>query len=677
MDRMEPNSRWNARRWQAWLPPVDHPIGQLALIAVAARTAGLAWHFFGYNRFGQPLIAMPLVYFPAAAAAHLAVILGFCLAMLLLWRCAGRARGAVVAAAAAVLGAMVLVGQIDFGVQRFSGQHFTPAVAATYLTPRQVVSWVVWQALAAVPGYTLAAVALVAGAWAGLAAVAWRALRCAADPRWDWQALASPALLLGYLASVPFQQSATHRTITRPPEINIAGVLCGFDRTQPPADLSRRLALLRGIPGPRPEAAWLDDRFPLIHKPTPAAPDAGRPDVIMILVESLTAPELGYVAPSKRQQTPNLDALAAQSVEFRSFVASGFPTAPAFFSLMTGTPPHRRKIIPAEFTDRTFDALPPRLRELGYRCITIWGGDVSFGNVLPWCSRWFDEVDCAISPDRIFGPCRRGDAEIVRVLIEKIREHDRANPGQPLFVSLMTAGMHGPFTTANQYFSRPEDAREAAPYAVEALTDTVENYRHMLVLFDRQLPALREFLASRPRRDNTVLFVLGDHATPLDEHADDDIRDFPLDSTVWTTALVQGPERLVGRPRVETFACGEMDFMPTVLRLAGDARPTAAMGGDLLAPIPGSGRSAIAVRAAGYRLDRAGWSLFVAAGDPGRWFARRSFQDGRFTGVSEPGGPFTEADARRLHESVQTWSWLVEQDRVWRPGAESAAPPPP
>jgi hypothetical protein len=71
------------------------------------------------------------------------------------------------------------------------------------------------------------------------------------------------------------------------------------------------------------------------------------------------------------------------------------------------------------------------------------------------------------------------------------------------------------------------------------------------------------------------------------------------------------------------------------------------------------------VREAGYRLDRAGWTLFVSADDPADYFVHRSFQSEPRSRASDPGGPFTAQDARELHAAIQGWSWLIEQNRVW------------
>jgi arylsulfatase A-like enzyme len=316
--------------------------------------------------------------------------------------------------------------------------------------------------------------------------------------------------------------------------------------------------------------------------------------------------------------------------------------------------------------------MPARLKTQGYHRLAIWGGNVNMGNQFAWARQWYDEVDFDIPGNESGFYYNRGDAETFRVLQEHITRNDRAAPGRPQFIFVATAGTHGPFTTAQSVFSRPEDAAEAAPFRTNPDTDRAENYDNMLRLLDRQVGLLREFLATRPRARNTVLIVCGDHSVSVTERVEYAIRNFPTDGAVWTTAMVHGPERLVGAPRTVDFSASAADLMPTILALAGDHRPTAAMGADLFGPLPPEKRFAVAVREDGFRLDRNGWSLFVNAADPAEYFVHRSFEDRERTRVSDPGGPFTAQDARDLHAAMQAWSWFIEQDRVW--SARAIAP---
>jgi arylsulfatase A-like enzyme len=609
---------------------------------------------------------MPLTLFPAAFAYHCLVLLVPALVVLLLGRLVPGLRGLALGLALAVFGGALLLGQVDFEMLRLVGRRFSPSVFTTYV-PHQALTAEILLPLRADLAHTLFSLAIILGGWLLLALIGWRGRR--ATPRWSWFWFAVLAVATGYCGLVVARYTRSSRAILQPPEVTF--LRAWTDRTSwPAADEAGPLVRTTLMPPVAPQS-WTDEKYPLRHRPaaTAASPVVDPPDIILIAVESLHAPHLGYINPAQHAVTPQLDALAAQGVVFSHFIANGYPSAPGFFALNTGLLPHRTRTITAEFPDRAFDALPARLKDLGYSRLAIWGGNAAMANELAWAQRWYDAVDYRIEGNQLEYHHSRGDAETFRVLIEHIQAADRDHPGRPQFIFVATAGTHGPFTTAQAVFARPEDDAEAAPFRAEAAGDREDNYEQMLHLLDRQVGNLADFLATRPRRHNTVLVLCGDHSVSLGGPVSYDIRGLPVDGVVWTSAILHGEARLVGAPRVETFPASQVDLMPTLLALAGDRRPTAAMGADLLAPIPTAQRLAVAVREDGYRLDRAGWSLFVSAADPADYFVHRSFQPGARSHASDPGGPFTAADARTLHQAVQAWSWLIEQNRVWPAGA--------
>ncbi len=653
-------------RLRAWLPPLEHPLVLMALIALCARTVGLAWHYFGHDLSGQPLVVMPMTLFPAAFAYHCAVLIAPALVLLLLWRLMPPLRGFMLIVTLPIFGATLLIGQVDFEMMRLVGRKFSPSVFTTYV-PHQAFSSEIILPLRADLAHTLGSLALILGGWSAMAAVLWRGLRASLVPRWSWPWLAVLAGAVGYALLVVARYTPSSRAVLQPPEVTFYRHWSGADQTQAPATLAAGAEQVRAVLMPTIAGRqWTDENHPLVHQPAEGkGAVVDPPDIIVIAVESLHAPHLGYINPAQRNVTPQFDALAARSVVFSSFIANGYPSAPGFFAINAGILPHRTRTVSAEFPDGSFDALPARLKNLGYSRLAIWGGNAAMANELAWAKRWYDEVDYQIEGNRLEYHHSRGDAETFRVLMDHIARADRAKPGQPQFIFVATAGTHGPFSAAKAVFSRPEDRVEAAPFSAEAGEDREDNYDHMLHLLDRQVGKLAEFLATRPRHRNTVLVICGDHSVSLSGKVSYDIRGFPVDGVVWTTAIMHGDARLLGAPRVETFPSSQVDLMPTLLALAGDRSPTAAMGADLLAPLPTEQRMAVAVREEGYRIDRAGWSLFVSAADPTDYFVHRAFQSAPRSRASDVGGPFAATDARALHSAAHTWSWLIEQNRVW------------
>jgi arylsulfatase A-like enzyme len=659
------------RRCPTWMPPLAHPLVLGAIVTLAVRGIGLAWHYFGNDLSGQSMVPMPMTLFPAAFDYHYAVIIALALLLLLAWKLLPGARRFTLGLSLPVFGLVILLGQVDFEMLRLVGRRFSPSVLTTYGT--DAVTGEVMGPLLADRLHTYGSLVLIIGGWLALGWIVWRGLRRATTPSWSWPWWTVLALVNLYLASVPLRYTS-HRTLLQPPEITFLRVVTGVDRTPQPKSEAELTRSVREMLVPAAGQSWFSEKYPLIQTPATAVREKrveDPPDIIVIAVESLRARHLGFIGGAAKSLTPQFDALAKESVVFPHFISNGYPSAPGFFALNTGALPHRNKTLTSEFPEHAFDALPVRLKALGYQRLAIWGGNAAMANELTWAQRWYDHVDYQIEGNQLEYHHSRGDAETFRVLIEHIDRADRATPGRPQFIFVATAGTHGPFSASQAFFSRPEDRADAEPFREAAGEDREDNYDHMLQLLDRQIGRLREFLTARPRRNNTVLVICGDHSVALTETVSYDLRMFPVDGVVWTGALVQGASRLVGAPRVETFPASQVDLMPTLLALAGDQQPTAAMGTDLLTPLMPEKRQAIAVRDDGYRLDRDGWSLFVSAENPADYFVHRSFQAVPRSRESDPGGPFTAKDARDLYDAVRGWSWLIEQNRVWPPSHQA------
>ncbi len=665
----QPVRPWWARL-AAWLPPLAHPVVLGGAGLVAVRIAGLRWHYFGGDLNGRPLIAMADGSYDISFRFHLTVLLALVLLWLLLWNFLPRWRRGVVWLMVPVFGLPVLLGQVDFEMIRLVGRRLSPTVINTYganpLTSEILLP------LRADLAHTVGSLALILGGWLWLVGVAWWSGRrpAATMARWSWWWFLVLTGITWWASRQSARLSRVEWATYRPPEVIFFKMWSGADATRPPPDMT---PLVRRVLVPDGGQSWTNPLYPLMHDAVaPGTPPADPPDIILIAVESLRARHLGFINPAQAGVTPHLDGLARASVVFPRYIANGYPSAPGFLALHTGTLPHRTRIVTAEFTTTALEGFPARLRSRGYHTLAIWGGNVNMGNQYVWARQWYDEVDYQIAGNvpRFYHP--RGDAETFRVLQDHLAKRDRESPGQPQFVFVATGGTHGPFTAAGAVFSHPEDAAEAAPFSTYPDKDRADNYDNMLRLFDRHLGRFMDYLATRPRARNTILILCGDHSVSITERVAYSVRNFPTDGAVWTTALVHGPAPLVGPPRTVEITASAVDIMPTVLAFAGDRGATAAMGADLFGPLPPEKRRAVAVREDGYRLDRDGWSLYVSAADPASYFAHRSFPDGELTTTSDPGSPFTAQDALDLHAAVQGWSWLIEQNRVWSPRA--AAP---
>ena len=109
--------------------------------------------------------------------------------------------------------------------------------------------------------------------------------------------------------------------------------------------------------------------------PASSGPRGGRPDVILILIDTLRADRLGaYGGP--RPTSPNVDGLAADGARFERVVASSSVTSPSVASILTGRYPRFNsfgfgangyRLVSSEQT------IAEHFRDAGYRTAAIIG----------------------------------------------------------------------------------------------------------------------------------------------------------------------------------------------------------------------------------------------------------------------------------------------------------------
>ncbi|MEM6797778.1 MAG: sulfatase-like hydrolase/transferase, partial [Acidobacteriota bacterium] len=110
------------------------------------------------------------------------------------------------------------------------------------------------------------------------------------------------------------------------------------------------------------------------------APQYSRPPIVVVNIDTLRADHLGSYG-YRRDTSPNLDALAAESVRFEWAFAQAPSTAPSQASILTGRYPrsHGRQL-GTERVDPQVETLAEALSEAGYRTAAfVDGGLMSTG----------------------------------------------------------------------------------------------------------------------------------------------------------------------------------------------------------------------------------------------------------------------------------------------------------
>lgn len=645
-----------------------HPIVQAGLVVLGIRTAGILWRYLG-----DKAVAGPWNFIPVTLAFHFSVLLFITLALLLIQKLMNPPRKLWLPFLALVFATLIFMGQTDFMMLRHTGQHFTPSVIQTYVTLELIGPDIISPIITDYKN-SLVVFGLLFGGWAMIGRVFFRKKGCAFESPIPWPFILTLALVASLLLWPVTIDRSMQRIFVKPAELIFLEALRGSDKTAAPIDEEKAIASLREYFWMPPGWSWATSKYPLMRVPInqdslPSMTDPeNRPDIIILMIESLRAPNLGYVNGSKKHSlTPNLDSLAEKSVVFPHFISNGFPSAAGFFSVNASVWPHRKKVHTAEFSSIRYDALPQKLRAAGYDSLALWGGNPSFDNQLLWGKRWYDQTVFNKTGNKLMFKQNFSDSETIGQFIKQIEIHDQEKSEKPFFSLIFTAGTHAAYTLSNQFFSSPAAEAEAAQFDNRNIQNVHKRYSNMLQLMDLQVGKLVHALNQRARKKNTVLIVLGDHSSRTQESDLNEIAAFPMDHYLWTSALIHGPERLVGPPRSEQFPASQVDIMPTILTMIGNRQPTSVMGMDLFAGIPADKRASVAIRPGGIRLDRENHTLYVDANDPARFWQTKSFSQWNFLSPPGPTRPSDSLNARHLHDAVNYWSWLVENNRVWSP----------
>jgi arylsulfatase A-like enzyme len=631
------------------------PIVTAGLLLVAFRLGGVAVRYLV-----QPTAAMGdrLALFLPAASAHagaLLIVVGLFLVLARAWPAGRRAIGI---AACAVFALLMIAGQADLTVATITGAPLTPTVFRTFRGVHVVTSNEFLEPLKANAVLAAGGLLLFLAMTAWMARLVRRGWTRGAELSWGVTAavVAAGVVLLSASTAIPWPGPPP------PVEVAFAREWLGMDRTSLRGSEQDAIRELRATVGLPAGAAWLSNEYPLVYRwndATPSVtsfdrlatpkldgvpPSEGGPDIVVVMIESLRADELGAADGARASATPNLDALAQRGVVFPTFTSNGFPSAPSVLAFHCSAWPHRRKEIITDFADRRFDSIPSRLRDFGYDT-TYVGADPHFDHQDRWLPAWYATVI-----DLVANGEAPTDHNILTRSIEEIRRHDANAHGTPLFEFISTYSTHYPFRL-------PADAGERPVALTEALEP---RYRQVLQYTDREVGTLLSFLAARERRDRTITIVLGDHGFYMDLRRTSGL---PENDNIWTAAIVAGPERLVGPPRRIVAPASHVDMLPTVLAFVGDRRPSAALGSDLFGPPRNGTRMALAVRPGGLRLDRDGTSMLVDARTPNLAINRAAFPGVMPVAASS----LPPASAASLTDVVADWSYLIERNRVWSP----------
>ncbi len=278
-------------------------------------------------------------------------------------------------------------------------------------------------------------------------------------------------------------------------------------------------------------------------------PRASSLNVVVVTLDTTRADRLGCYG-FKGIDTPNLDALARESVVFENETATVPLTLPSHTSIFTGlVPPHHGVRDNGGFVlaeDKT--TLAERLKAAGYATgafVAAWVLEGRWG-LNQGFDHYGDQFELSKYKVVSLGTVQKPGDEVMDETLAWLA----GVKSQKFFAWVHLYDPHTPYEPPEPFKSR----YPGQPYLGE------------IAYTDKVVGRLLDWLRDNQVLGRTVVVVTADHGESLGEHGEASHSYFIYDSTTRVPLIVRTPWGLKGRVRTQTSA---VDIFPTLLDLVG------------------------------------------------------------------------------------------------------------
>ncbi|MGB6383664.1 MAG: sulfatase-like hydrolase/transferase [Terriglobales bacterium] len=345
---------------------------------------------------------------------------------------------------------------------------------------------------------------------------------------------------------------------------------------------------------------------------------ARSPNIILITLDTTRADRMGFLG-SKRGLTPNLDALAKQSVVFTRAYAQVPLTTPSHAALLTGTYPQFNHLNDlGEPLREDLPYVPDLFHQSGYHTAAFIGSmvlDPESGAATGF-DRGFDVYDAGFhnprpGEDRYQSLERRAEDVADRAMSWLSR-----NQRGPFFLWLHFYDPHHPYDPPEpfktQYVSAPYDGEIA-------YTDSV-------------VGGLMDVLVQHGLFENCLIAIAADHGEALGEHGEMQHGMLLYDETIHVPLLLKLPEGNFAGKRIDTRVA-LADVAPSLLQAAGIPIPASVQAQSLFPLIEATESAAVGK---GKVPESAIYSETDYAHHTFGWSELRSWRAGKYLYVQAP-----------------------------------------
>jgi len=246
--------------------------------------------------------------------------------------------------------------------------------------------------------------------------------------------------------------------------------------------------LVKSLLGPK-----MDDAGAEIMSPRP---DSARPNVVFIIMESMTAQvveELG----GEKGVCPNLSRLIREGILFENIYGSGYRTDQGVVSILGGYPaqPDQSIVLLSDKAEK-IRSLPMMLYEQGYSTAFFYGGELTFANIGVWLRNQKMEVIRSEPDFPSKDKTQRWGLDDYRLLQHSIQEINQLRP--PFLATAMTLSLHPPFDVP--YQSKWQNGGTEAHL-----------FLHSAAFADYAIGEFFKTAEQQPWYNNTLFVLVADH----------------------------------------------------------------------------------------------------------------------------------------------------------------------
>jgi arylsulfatase A-like enzyme len=282
---------------------------------------------------------------------------------------------------------------------------------------------------------------------------------------------------------------------------------------------------------------------------------ANKPNVILVTLESTRADRMGFLG--SKHATPNLDALARQSIVFERAYAQAPLTVVSHATILSGTYPqtHHASELGAPLAT-ALPYLPDLLHTRGY-CTVAFVGSILLdprNGFAQGFDRGFDTYAAGFhqaerGEDRYQSVERHADQVVARAI-----QWMSGNVRGPFFLWVHLHDPHPPYETS---------------------------YDGAVPAVDAALGKLVAALRTQKLYEDSIIVVASDHGESLGAHGENTHGVFLYDDTIHVPLLLKLPQNAMAGKRVKGRV-RLLDVAPTVLEAAGIPVPSQMQGQSLL-----------------------------------------------------------------------------------------------